>query len=178
MKKNIGTGALGAMVVLATFLIPNDSHCIMRQKSLFEIARHSETVVEGKVVSIDSKWEDDSKEIITTEVVIDVSNTNKGKSLTGQEITVSIPGGAILEEDKGMTVSDQPEFEVGEEVILFLSRDLRPRANSANGSYFIQFAAQGKMKVRGGKAFKLGEEYSVEDVRDVVRDVIDTEESE
>ncbi len=79
----------------------------------------AESVVTGRVVSLDSYWLDGTGSIIVTDVGFEVDEVWMGsKQKPGEKISVRIIGGEVG--DIGMRQQHQPTFKMEEEAILFL----------------------------------------------------------
>ena len=101
----------------------------MIERGVSELTNDAEAVIEGKVTSIKSEWSDIKNEWtgnlnagIVTNVPIEVTDVIKGGLIVREDVVVQTLGGEILEQDIALHVSDQPEFQVGEEVIIFLKK--------------------------------------------------------
>ncbi len=83
---------------------------------LGQLVEGSEAVLHGRVLSLTPHW-DEGKTRISTTVSVQPIDYMKG-DLGGGPIQFEMPGGAVG--NVSLAVSDVPEFEVGEEVVLFL----------------------------------------------------------
>lgn len=115
--------------------------------ALSDLVAASEAVVYGRVTSLDSHWDDSHRAIYTT-VVIQPIEYMKG-DLGPDAMKIEMPGGVVG--DMRLVVSDMPEFELEEEVVLFLR------------SEYIRVVGmfQGKFSVREG--IVVGEAMTVKD---------------
>jgi hypothetical protein len=104
--------------------------------ALSDLEAASETVVHGSVISLEPYWDEGRRSIYTT-VVIEPIGYMKG-DLGSDPIVFDMPGGAVGE--LRLVVSDMPDFELGEEVILFLKDE----------DFRIVGFFQGKFTVRNG----------------------------
>jgi hypothetical protein len=113
-----------------------------------ELAQESELVVDGKVASVRSYWNDDHSKIFT-EAVVTVGSTYKG----GEMATVRIVqlGGVVG--NVRMTAHGAVAWKQGEEVLVFLEP-------SVPGAFQVAGFSQGKYMIerdpRTGKAFVKG----------------------
>ncbi|UCE04808.1 MAG: hypothetical protein JSW07_14440 [bacterium] len=89
--------------------------------STAELTEEAENIVRGTVKDMKSKWNDE-KTFIWTFVTVSVTETTKGDSLDKQDITVKIPGGVV--ENVGQRSDDEVVFEKGEDVLLFLKKEM------------------------------------------------------
>lgn len=110
--------------------------------NLNDLAAGSRIVVHGRVTSLESSW-DENHRAIYSRVVVEPIEYLKGEAGDGP-IVFDMPGGTVG--DVRLVVSDMPEFEPGEEAILFL-RD----------EYFrVVGMFQGKLTVRRGVVVERG----------------------
>ena len=104
------------------------------------LAREADAVVRGKVQRRESRWAQDGRHIFTF-VTVRVGAVWRGAA--PERITVRVPGGEVGE--IGQRTDAAPEFEDGEEVVLFLVRE--------DGDTFrVHGLALGKFKVQKGEA--------------------------
>ncbi|HEX8439872.1 hypothetical protein [Archangium sp.] len=108
----------------------------MLRADLPELARSADSIVQGTVRRVESRWSGDGRRIVT-DVEIQVSDTLKGQA--GATVLVTQPGGRVG--DIGQMVSGLASFTQGEEVVLFLER----RGAKA---FRVVGLAQGKYKVQ------------------------------
>ncbi|MBF0337084.1 MAG: hypothetical protein HQL05_04560 [Nitrospirae bacterium] len=111
-----------------------------------ELTRQSSLVVMGNVVDKQSFWNTEGTTIYTG-VTINVKEVVRGET-SPETITVRYEGGEIG--DVGLRVSDTPQFEKGEDVLVFLS----PVANvsgkgvsDTSGTFYVVGSGQGKYSV-------------------------------
>lgn len=127
---------LVAMDVFATQVI---------QRTPQELAQDSQLVVDGKVSSVRSYWNEDHSKIFT-EAVVAVGSTHKG----GATATVRVvqPGGVVG--NVRMTAHGALQWQKGEEVLLFLEP-------ATPGAFQVAGFSQGKYMIerdpRTGQAF-------------------------
>ncbi len=96
--------------VNATDVIPKD---------LRELSREAEAIVRARVIETRAAWNAD-RTLIWTANLVRIEETWKG-SVTGF-LSVVEPGGAVG--DSGMVVAGAPRYQPGEDVVLFLRRDV------------------------------------------------------
>jgi len=115
------------------------------QVSPKELAQESQLVVDGKVASVRSYWNEDHTKIFT-EAVITVAGTHKGSA--AQSVRVVQPGGVVG--NVRMTAHGALQWKKGEEVLLFLEPSLP-------GAYQVAGFSQGKYMIerdpRTGQSF-------------------------
>ena len=87
-------------------------------QSTEQLVENSSDVIRGRVVSQLSQWDEDHT-LIFTEVTIDISEIVIGSMTKGTAVVIYVPGGIV--NDTGLRVEHAPEFEDGEDVILFLT---------------------------------------------------------
>ena len=165
---------MGVLAFLGFVLIINGpAFALMVGRSVSELTNDAEAVIEGKVTSIKSEWSDIKSEWsdnlnagIVTNVNIEVTDVIKGDLIVREEVVVQTLGGEILEQNIGLQVSDQPEFQVGEEVIIFLKKHQNRNVFRSVGNF------QGKMKVVGGKVSYKNKKVKTGQFKDRIRNII------
>jgi hypothetical protein len=115
------------------------------QRTPQQLAKESQLVVDGKVSSVRSYWNDDRSKIFT-EAVVTVGATYKGG--TSPSVRVVQLGGVVG--NVRMTAHGAPQWKKGEEVLLFLEP-------SVPGAFQVAGFSQGMYLIerdpRTGKAF-------------------------
>ena len=107
----------GRWIWLIGFLIiPLISYGILMDLSLEDLTTNAEWIVIGTVENMESRW-NDSQDYIYTYLTLSVDEYLKNP-LEETELTIQIPGGVV--DDIEQRVSDTPEFQSGEHVVLFL----------------------------------------------------------
>jgi hypothetical protein len=101
-----------------------------------ELSSASDTIVQGTVRRVQSRWSGDGRRIVT-DVEIEVTDTLKGQP--GGTVLVTQPGGKVG--DIGQVVHGLATFSPGEEVIVFLEK-------RGKVSFQVSSMAQGKFQVR------------------------------
>lgn len=134
------------MVVLATLLggLPVGATTMLRV-DVSQMAQTSDTVVQGVVRRVQSRWSGDRRRIVT-DVEIQVTEALKGQS--GGTVLVTQPGGRVG--DIGQVVSGLASFSEGEEVVVFLEKRGAAAfqlSGMAQGKYQVQRAGPGAMAV-------------------------------
>jgi len=94
------------------------ANAVTTPQSTEQLVENSSDVIRGKVLSQISQW-DETHTYIYTDVSIEITEIVLGSVTKGTTISVYIPGGVV--NDTGLRVEHSPEFEDGEEVILFLT---------------------------------------------------------
>jgi hypothetical protein len=134
------------MVVLATLLggLPVGATTMLRA-DLPQMAQTSDTVVQGVVRRVQSRWSGDNRRIVT-DVEIQVTEALKGQP--GGTVVVTQPGGRVG--DIGQVVSGLASFSEGEEVVVFLEKRGAAAfqlSGMAQGKYQVQRTGPGAMAV-------------------------------
>ncbi len=129
--------ALFLFVVLGTMQMVS---AVAIQQTLKQLVDNSSDIVRGSVMEKESFWNED-KNYIFTRVTLQVEETLKGSQTVPSKVSVIIPGGEVGE--TGLGVEHAARFEVGEEVVVFLS----PLDNS---DFMVAAWEQGKYTVENG----------------------------
>ena len=106
--------------------------------STLDIANRAQYVVVGRIISSESKW-DDQKAFIFTYTTFSTDQYIKGDGL-GDEVTLRIVGGQVG--DQILQVPDRPEFNEGQEVVLFLN------AKNKYGFYNLSSLMNGVLRIQ------------------------------
>ena len=130
---------------VCSLLVATSLSAAVLEMSIDDLALKAEEVIAGEVV--DRYCEEMADGIIVTHVVIDVDRALYGTMGRGYAI-VQHQGGEV--EDLGLWVSDQPVFEVGQKVIVFVQQDLNSDYLRVTGLY------QGKYTVEHGIVIETG----------------------
>jgi len=132
------------MVLFLLAAVYAPASAIVIKKELPQLSQEASSVIMGRVVSMESKWEAD-RSIINTYVTIRVREHIKGAP-TKSDVVVRVPGGEV--DDMGLYISEAPWFEPNQEVIVFLTPESRG-AHSVVGWY------QGKFTIENGRVEEL-----------------------
>jgi len=133
--------------LLLVLTISCQAHALMQKLALSDLTDQSDSIITGTIEKLQSQWDTEQGNIFTT-ITVTVDSKIKGEDKP-ETITVIIPGGTV----DGITqiVSDTAEFQVGEEVVLFLNELPWYRINfagSASASIFeVCGNFQGKMSI-------------------------------
>lgn len=124
---------------LILFYLPSERIAlatITQKLSLEQLAREADLIAMGRIQGVTSQ-ESVDRSTMTTVVTLSVEEQWKGPKAS--TITVKQPGGSV----GGLTqrVMGEPQFSVGEEVILFLKK-------GRNGSYVTVGGVQGKFLIK------------------------------
>lgn len=107
----------------------------LQLSSTEKLTADSELIVSGRIVSIEYLWEDETRRAINTLLTIEAYQYLKGSG--NATVTVRQLGGRIG--NFGDEIPGVPQFQLGEEVILFLV--------SHRGDYWIHSMALGAFRV-------------------------------
>jgi hypothetical protein len=122
---------------------------LMVKLSLEELTTESNSIIIGKVDDIKCAWDEEHR-FIYTYVTIKVEETLKGS--LKDRIVVRHLGGEV--DGKGLGVSDQPSFKMGERVLLFLTGERE------KGVYEVYGWFQGKYTIVDDTVIEIEEPLS------------------
>ena len=126
--------AAAVVVAIVLIVLPSQATQVLH-KSLAELGSESQLVVQGRVVDVESHWNDAGTKILT-DIHIEVDRSFKGDG--ADRVTVVQMGGVV--DNVRMTVSGALAWSQNEEVVLFLEPSL-PQAFRVAGF------SQGKFSV-------------------------------
>lgn len=126
--------------LLLTIAVPLAARASVRSVSDDALARASAAAVEGRVVAIAARWDADA-DAIYTYVTIEVARS-WGLAGSPARVVVKQLGGLVA--DTALVVGGQAQFDLGEDVLIFL--DVRPR----DGTLSVSGLEQGKWTLSGG----------------------------
>ena len=118
-------------------------NAVTTPQSTEQLVENSSDVIRGKVLSQISHW-NETHTSIYTEVTIEITEIVLGSVTKGATISVYIPGGVV--NDTGLNVEHAPEFEDGEDVILFLTE--------LDNLYSVTSWEMGKFRVENANVVK------------------------
>jgi uncharacterized repeat protein (TIGR01451 family) len=128
------------IVLLLALCLPIKLNAAHRMMTLDKTVKISDTIVHGKIVDASAQWVQDGRgKHIYTYATVECIGYSKGSG--GQRIVVEWPGGTV-----GQIAEQVSEFQplsVGEEVVLFLNKDLRPAVGIYSKSKVVQGKAYG-----------------------------------
>lgn len=134
-------GTFFAIQILFLILPFSIESTTMLYKNFEDLSKESSLIIKGTVIDIQCEWNPEHTLIISY-ITVGIKEQYKGSQYK-QTVMIKQLGGEL---DGYFTkVIGAPEFEVGEEVVLFL----KP---SENGFYHVHGMFQGKYKIEGGKA--------------------------
>lgn len=130
------------LTFLITTLLPTISNALYIKYSFSDLVKTSDLIVRGNVIKSESHWGslawDPNSRIIFTNTTVQITEPYKGEA-DKSEIIIETQGGEIGE--IGLMVEDMPQFEPGEEVIVFLTppdpKGIRRVDNYDNGKYTL-----------------------------------------
>lgn len=116
------------------------------------IVKHTDLIVRGTVADKQFVYREDAACQYTTDVTVNVTNRIKGVPNFGLiKVKFMVYGGEGVHPVTGQNLivksSDSPNFEIGEEILLFLSKSKRADQNIPHGGYYVFYGELGKMKV-------------------------------
>ena len=126
---------LGPVLALAA-LASTAAATIVLRVTPRELADAAHLVVEGRVDSVDVRW-DDARTCINTYVTFSIDRAHKGNA--SGSLVITVPGGRVGEDE--VRVEGTAQFESGEEAVVFLWRN-------REGSWIVVGEAQGKFRLR------------------------------
>jgi hypothetical protein len=129
----------------------------MVEQTVAELAASSSDIISGAVLAKESWWNEDKTFIFTT-VSIQVNELLKGTLAVPSTVEVVVPGGEVGE--IGLGVEHAARFEVGEEVIVFLTL-------LEDGTYGVTAWEQGKYTLEDDQVKEKG--ISVPSFKDEIR---------
>ncbi len=129
------------LAALAAFLLAGRIDATSIRLPLSEIDARSALVVRGQVERIESGW--NAERQIESTVYVRLSAIPRGHLSTGALLPVRVLGGTV--DGLTMVSSEEPVFEAGEDVYLFLGELKR-------GAYRVTAGEQGKFTIAGGRA--------------------------
>lgn len=139
------------LAVLAVAYIGGAANAAVVLQTTADLIGNSSDIISAQVISTEGEWNDEHT-FIFTRVDLKVSKQYKGTLEPESTITVMAPGGAVGE--IGLKVEHAPQFEVGEEVILFLTP-------LEEGQFRVTAWEQGKFTIEEDKIKETGRDLSV-----------------
>jgi len=121
MRKLYSFGLFTLILFVVVGLFPGLAGAVMIKMSMEQKTAEADTIVMGAVINQESAWNDEHTAIYT-DVTVEVEEVIKGSP--GGEVTFRCAGGIVG--DIGMRTSNDPVFQDGEQVIIFLSTDGTP----------------------------------------------------
>lgn len=115
------------------------------------LVKHTDLIVYGTVTHKAFVFRDNATHHqYTTDITVSVQQTIKGSPNAGKNVVkFMIEGGEG--QDLIVKPPDVPDFEVGEPVLMFLSKSKRKEVNLPHDGYYVFYGQLGKMAVNGGK---------------------------
>ncbi len=154
LRNGFKAALLLCMATAASWLA-QPAAAVMIEQTVADLVGNSSDIISGEVLTMESWW-NESKTFILTTVTIQVNELQKGALAVPSTVTVVVPGGKVG--STGLGVEHAPQFEVGEEVIVFLTplegTDYRVTAWE-QGKYTLE---NGQVKEKGVSVFLFKEE--------------------
>ena len=101
-----------------TGVVPTAHASVVAALDLEALVQQADDVVVARVLKQESKYDDQNR--IVTDYTMQVERAEKGKAQPGAAVTVRQLGGVVG--DRGMRITGEPTYEVGERVVLFGKR--------------------------------------------------------
>ena len=156
MRKLHHTELLTLVLLIGVSLFPDLGRTAMIKLSLEQLATEANIIVLGTITSQTSAW-DAQHTAIYTDVTVAVEEVIKGSP--GRKVTFRIAGGIVGE--IGMRTSNDPVFQDGERMIVFLNTQSVPTR--------VVGLHQGKYTVRDGVVRRNGQTITVADFIKAIR---------
>jgi len=144
------------MLIFLGFHLP--SYAQEELSEIKKLSKSADVIVSGKVTEKKSSW-NENKTRIYTKTTLQVDEYLKGKD-NGNFVEVLSPGGEV--DDVGELYTHMPTFEVNEEVLVFLKKDMK------NKEYSVLNGEEGKIKVVNDTKTKekvTGSKLRIEDLK-------------
>lgn len=153
-----------------------DTQGIMERYSLEKLISMSDSIVIGTTLDISSKWNTpdgkkpaiDNDNFIYTDIDIKSEEYLKNP-LDAGIITVRVLGGTVGQDTSD--VEDQPSFNTGEKILIFLKEDADPRTKDIGGKHLVVAGLiQGKIVISENNGVTIGDDkMTLEDVRTKIK---------
>jgi hypothetical protein len=124
---------IGLLVVIVGGIAPVGASTFIAM-TMEELIQEADAVVQGRVIRLESKWDQQGR-IIVTEATVQVSETIVG--VAPSEIVVQMPGGKVA--DYRVNALGFPQLANGEEVILFIKEDQNTQVSHIVGHQLGHF---------------------------------------
>ena len=148
------------LVVLCSLILgTHPGHAAMLKMSVEDLARQADTIVVGTVTQQQSAW-DAQHTAIHTDVTVAVERMLAGTP--GDIVTLRVAGGIV--EGMGMRTSNDPTFQDGEQVIVFLDTTTNPSS--------VVGMQQGKFTIKDNLVTLADETVSLEECIATVRSAL------
>ena len=137
---------------------------VMVQLELDELINSSDIILTGIVTGIGPVYRGiwQNTQLIFTDVVVETSQLLYGQ--TSEKVVIQTRGGRI---DDSVTIAeDEPEFQLGEEVLLFLKHkpDSSSSANLDLNSFIVTGMLQGKWSYKDSQAVGTAGQYGISEL--------------
>ena len=143
-----------AVVSILLILISTHAQATLVQRlTLDEMIQKAQTIVQGRVRSVNTHWSDNGK-LILTSYTIDVEDAIKGQP--GKTMEITLVGGKIG--NLILYAAGMPAFDAGDQTVLFVEK-------SGAGISTIVGLSQGKFDIRNGEVANTVSELSFPDGR-------------
>lgn len=139
------------LAVVALASIGSATHAAVVLQTTADLSGNSSNIIRGQVLSTEARWNDEHT-FIFTRVDLKVGTQYLGTLAIESNLIVMTPGGEVGE--MGLKVEHAPQFEVGQEVILFLTPQ-------EDGQFRVVAWEQGKFTIEEDKIVETGRDLSV-----------------
>jgi hypothetical protein len=161
MKRTLSVLAVLSLCLAAAGLwLAQSAAAAMVEQTIEQLTANSSDIINGEVLAKESWW-NKSETFIFTSVTIQVNELYKGTLAVPSTVTVVVPGGEVGE--TGLGVEHAPRFEVGQEVIVFLTL-------YEDSTYKVTAWEQGKYTLEDGQVKE--KRISVSSFEDEIRKVL------
>lgn len=140
-------------IILNLFLYPSFAVAAVRYMDRTELIQRSNLIFDGKVLQKKTRWNEHTK-FAVTDYIFSVDKVLYGN--TDKTINLTLEGGQIG--DIKYNVSDEPEFNEGEKVLLMLNKPNHQKNYSITGSIQGQFSSKIISKHKKPMAFNASEQ--------------------
>ncbi len=154
-----GLYSIVLVVWCSLILGTHPGHAAMLKMSVEDLARQADTIVVGTVTQQESAW-DAQHTAIHTDVTVAVERMLAGTP--GDIVTLRVAGGIV--EGMGMRTSNDPTFQDGEQVIVFLDTTTIPSS--------VVGMQQGKFTIKDNLVTLADETVSLEECIATVRSAL------
>ena len=127
-----------AIVCFLFLALGSTAQATVIQMDRQEVIQRSNVIFVGNVLEKNSRWNEQGN-LIVTDYVFTVDDVLLGE-IDSNQLTLTFAGGQLPEE--GQSVSDVPEFKVGDLALLMLEESDHPLFSPVTGGYQGKFVAR------------------------------------
>lgn len=121
------------LIIFFIFIFARSANAWMLRVPPAELVERSDAIVHGFVVEKETLW---SGNLENMETVVSIYTKNAIKGEVGELLEIRVPGGEI--DGQFMFITDQPDFQVGQEVVVFLDSTLSRLIGQIQGKATIK----------------------------------------